>query len=351
MVQGLLLAAAWTQAAVWSEGQQAVEEWLGRTGAVGVSVAVVDDGAEWTAQAGWADREGQDPVRPETLFRLASISKPVCATLTMSLVQRRKLDLDARISRYVPGFPDEGCAITLRRVLSHTAGIRGYRPGRPDVFYRSLSTAEAVELIRNSPLRFEPGTAYGYSTHAFALAVAAMERAAGRPYRELLRFGVSRWGMDSLDVEVGAEAKPERTALYSATSLGPAVRVLRREDISWKAGGGGLEGTALHVARFGLAVLRAKIVGTRERDAMWTPVRLPNGRSTGYGLGWASDPATAWHSGGQQGCSSFLLVDRRRGVSAAVLCNTGGVDAGSLAKTLRDLWVGRASGLRAGADR
>ncbi len=348
MVQGVLLAAAWGQAAAWTDGERAVQEWLDRSRAVGVSVAVVDDAAEWTAQAGWADREERAPVRAETLFRLASISKAVCATLTMGFVQRRRLDLDAGVSRYVPGFPDERGAITLRRVLSHTAGIRGYRPGRPDVFFRPLSTAEAVGLIRHSPLRFEPGTAYGYSTHAFALAVASMERAAARPYREILRLGASRWGMDSLDVELSTEDKPQRTALYTAAKEGPAVRVAKREDISWKAGGGGLEGTALHVARFGLAVLRGKIVGSREREAMWTPVRLPNGRSTGYGLGWACDRATASHAGGQQGCSSFLLVDRRRGLSVAVLCNTGGLDAGSLARTLRDLWVDRGSA-RAGA--
>ncbi|MEJ5171501.1 MAG: serine hydrolase domain-containing protein, partial [Fimbriimonadales bacterium] len=215
MVHALVVAAVLGHGPAWTEGEAAVEDWLRGNRAVGVSVAVVEDGAEWTAQAGFADREAEKPVQATTLFRLASISKAVCATLTMGFVQRRMLDLDARVSRSVPGFADERGAITLRRVLSHTAGIRSYRAGRPDVFHRPLSTEEALGLIRHSALRFEPGTAYGYSTHAFVLPVAAMERVAKLPYREILRLGVSRWGMDSLDVEISTEYRAVLCGLSS----------------------------------------------------------------------------------------------------------------------------------------
>ena len=94
----------------------------------GASAAVVENGAiVWTKGFGLADVEEQVPARPETEYRLGSVSKPISAVAAMTLVQQHKLDLDAPVQKYCPAFPQKQWPVTTREVLSHTSGIRHYR--------------------------------------------------------------------------------------------------------------------------------------------------------------------------------------------------------------------------------
>src|SRR5262249_3659614 len=96
--------------------------------APGVVVAVVEGGEyEWSKGFGKADLENDGPVNPQTLFRLASVSKPSTAGAAMQLSRRGKLDLDAPIQKYGPAFPEKSKPIPTRELLGHRAGIRHYR--------------------------------------------------------------------------------------------------------------------------------------------------------------------------------------------------------------------------------
>ena len=95
-----------------------------------------------------------------------------------------------------------------------------------------------------------------------------------------------------------------------------------REDNSWKYAGGGMESTALDLARFGDLVRRAKLVSETGRDVMWTRAKLSDGTEIGYGLGWgvAADRSQMSHTGSQQGALAScalaareVLADRRAG--------------------------------------
>lgn len=309
--------------------------------AVGVSIAIAHQKGSTYAAAGFADRESQRAVKPETLFRLASISKTVTATCTMQLVEKKKLDLNVGISKYVNGFDDRDGAITLAKVLGHTSGIRHYLDGKDDASFAPTTTEQAIAKITNDALLFKPGEKYSYSTHAFAIPVAAIEKVSGMTYRDYLRANISLVAAPSLDCEVSAEDKPLRTSLYTKTDAEAKLET-KREDISWKVGGGGLESTAADLAKYGLAVSTGKLLGKEARATMWTKQTLNNGKRTGYGLGWdLGVDGLARHGGGQQGCSSYLLVDYKRNISVAVLCNTGGVDAAKLADKLYKLWLER----------
>lgn len=319
--------------------EELVKQFIAKEGAVGVSVAIVDKSFYWTCQAGFASREQKRPVNKNTLFRLGSISKPIAATLAMSLVQQGKLDLDKGISAYAAGYPDHNGTITLRRVLCHTSGIRHYTKDVDDVFYEPMSTKESLDRIKNDALLFEPGEKYSYSTHAYTLVVAAVESASRKPYRDYLRTYISRRGQKSIDCEVIADAKSERTDLYSKASP-QAKWEEKRQDISWKTGGGGLEATALDVARFGSSAASGRFLRPDALKAMWTKQKLNDGSFLGNGLGWdLSKDGFARHSGGQQGCSAYLLVDRKRHIGVAVMCNTEGMPVSKLAEDLYNAYL------------
>jgi serine beta-lactamase-like protein LACTB, mitochondrial len=79
-----------------------------RSGIPGLSAALVLNGElQWTKGFGTADLENDVPAKPETVYRIASISKPITATAVMQLAESGKLDLDAPIQKYVPSFPEK----------------------------------------------------------------------------------------------------------------------------------------------------------------------------------------------------------------------------------------------------
>jgi serine beta-lactamase-like protein LACTB, mitochondrial len=306
---------------------------------VGMVVAAVDDGeVVFEHGSGERDREAKLAAEPDTLFRLASVSKPVTATIAMQLVEERKLDLDAPVGKWVPDLGEPLAKLRPCQLLSHTSGIRHYAALRFDNGTTHRTTAEALALFAKDPLLFEPGTKFSYSTHAFTLAVAAIESASGASFVDRVRALAERAGARSLDCEVASESKPKRSALYVLSKAGEAVDCGPREDLSWKYGGGGLESTACDVARFADAVLRAKVVAKESRDRMWTRAKLADGSSTQYGLGWSvsANGKAVSHTGSQQGASSALLVLRDEGIAIAVLANTEGANVNDLVPKLRE---------------
>ncbi len=316
--------------------QDLVTQFLAKEKAVGVAVAVVDGSKTWQFEAGFSDRDQNKEVIPATLFRLGSVSKPVGATLAMSLVQEGKLDLDKGVSAYVAGFPDANGTITLRRILSHTSGIRHYSKDKNDTFYEPKTTPEALAVFKDDPLLFKPGEKYSYSTHAYTVVVAAVESASKMSYREYLQTYISRRSAPSLDCEAIKDSKPERTELFTKEGK----QYGKRQDISWKIGGGGLESSAIDVAKFGVAVADGSLLHPKTLKSMWTKQKLNDGKLIGAGLGWdLSKKGFARHAGGQQGCSAYLLVDQKKKIAVAVMCNTDGMPVGKLAQDLYQAYV------------
>ncbi len=326
--------------ALATELREVAEAYRVEHGIVGMSIAVIDDGAVIADVAlGSRDREAKLAVESATLFRLASVSKPVTATAIMQLVDAKKLALDSDVHGYVRDLEPKLGALTLRRILSHTSGLRHYRIDRVDGGTLHRSTSEALELFVHDELLFEPGTKYSYSTHAFTLAHACVESASGLAFPEYIHARIAKGVAPSLACEVASEREPARSALYTKTAVGVVLRSEPREDLSWKYGGGGLESTAVDLARFCDAVLRAKLVSASARDLMWTPAKLNDGSALDYGLGWRIEEQgnAVRHSGSQQGSSSTMLIVRDAELVIVVLTNTENGDAPGLMPKLREL--------------
>lgn len=301
-----------------------------REGIVGVSVAIASRGKVTTYEGGFADREAKKKVTAETRFRLGSISKPVTAVLVMKQVERGKLNLHQGVSVWIKGFDDKGGKVNLRRVLSHTAGIRHYQSGKIDAQFRPFTVAEGLAVFAKDPLLFEPGEKYSYSTHGLTLAAAALETAAGTSFADL----VASLGFDSLRVEERSK-EGVRSRLYAKATPFPRLEA-KEEDISWKAGGGGMESTAAELAKFAYGVMDGSLVRPASRAQMWTRQSLNNDRLTAYGLGWSAMSNGKWgHSGSQQGCSTLMICDPSAKKAVVVMANTSGV--GPAVKRLADL--------------
>src|SRR5215468_5464606 len=160
-----------------------------KIGAPGMTVAVaLGDRPVFAEGFGRADVENDVPCAPETVFRIASISKPIAAVAVLQLEERGRLSLDDPVRKYVPAFPPKGDAvITLRHVLTHTSGIRHYAPGEMESRAPYRTVTDALAVFKDDPLLFAPGTRYSYSSYAYNMLAAVVEAVSGLGYDAYLK--------------------------------------------------------------------------------------------------------------------------------------------------------------------
>ncbi|WP_192456683.1 serine hydrolase domain-containing protein [Musicola keenii] len=351
--------------------QAVVQQALNDRRLVGAAVLVALDGKLIHRQAaGFADRESERPMTTETVFRLASVSKPIVSTAAMALIAQGRLDLDAGIEYWLPEFqPRLGdgspARITVRQLLSHTAGL-GYRffetaanepyaqAGVSDGMDASgITLGENLRRLAGVPLLYAPGTAWGYSLATDVLG-ALIARVHGTPLdlavKQLVTgpLGMADTGFVARDAPrvatpyVNDTPQPHRLAEGETVSafegaLGIAYSPARIFDAqAFPSGGAGMAGTAEDLMRLldtlrqgGGALLPDELVEEMGRDQTGGR-ELPDAPGFGFGLGFsvlrdpqrAASPESAgtWRWGGAYGHSWF--VDRARGVSVIALTNT-----------------------------
>lgn len=328
----------------------AVTRFMAATHVPGIAVAVVLHGdPAWAKGYGMADLENAAAVTPHTLFRLASVSKPITAVAAMRLWERGKLDLDAPVQRYCPSFPEKPWPITTRELLGHLAGIRHYKsdsqddPETGNTKHFTDGIAAGIAFFANDALIAKPGTKFNYSTMGYTLVGCAVASAGGATYPDVVRESVFLpAGMTETVVDDQLAIIKHRTRFYHKDSTG---RVFNADllDASYKVPGGGWLSSATDLARFESALFHDKLLRRSTRTLMWTAQHTASDSSTGYGLGWGINERDCLHcvghTGGQQGTSTIVLLEPNHDTGVVVLANMDGVNVYELARSLL-LFVG-----------
>ena len=311
---------------------------------------------------GLANVENQDPVQPDTLFRIASISKPITAVAVLQLVGDGFLKLDDRVFQILHRFqPPEGADrdprlddITVRHLLQHSGGWdqgRSYDPmWNTGIVEEELGVSKPVscpDVIRfmlGQPLDFDPGTEYAYSNFGYCLLGRVIEERTGQPYEQYVKervlapIGVSRMHIggtlpeDRADREATYYGFPGQELAYSAVPNTP-------QRVPWPDGGfhlktmdahGGWVASAIDLVRFATSVDGSKpppVIGPQAVQMMVARPAPPlwQGSSYYYGMGWlvspVGDDANWWHDGSLPGTYA-LLVRTHDGFAWAVLFNS-----------------------------
>jgi CubicO group peptidase (beta-lactamase class C family) len=327
---GFLVATSLAAQERFDEVRRRIQTAREKVGAPGLTVAVAQGDREVFAEGfGTADVENDVPCGPETVFRIASISKPVAAVAILQLTERGRLSLDDPLRKYVPAFPPKGDAvITVRHVLTHTSGIRHYAPGEMDsrVSYRTVTDALAV--FKDDPLLFAPGSRYSYSSYGYNMLAAVVEAVSGLSYDAYLKervFGPA--GLTTTFLEHQGDIVKHRGRQYEME--GGTLRNAPLADLSVKWAGGGVISTVEDLVRFSVALDQGKLLRPESLRQMYTPGTLNDGTVLDYALGWdvrtdAAGQRWVAHSGGATGGSSYLLRSPEDGTAVAVLCNLAG---------------------------
>jgi serine beta-lactamase-like protein LACTB, mitochondrial len=293
----------------------------------GMSVAVgVDGKLVWAEGFGLADLEQCVPVSPRTKFRIGSTSKSLTSAGAALLYDQKRLELDAPIQRYVPGFPDKGHPISTRQLLGHLGGIRDYNAEESKTLDRDVyrSVSESLKRFKDDPLAAVPGTKWIYSTYGYVLASAAIEGASGQDFLSFMHDKVFLpLGMQDTLADESAEIISDRARWYTVMSDG-SYRNTPYEDLSYKWAGGGFLSTSVDLARFGSALLKPGFLAQNTLTMIFSRQKTSGGKNTNYGLGWfihdgGKDGTERQfeHSGGIAGSSSWLVIYPDQGVVIA----------------------------------
>lgn len=382
------------------EGLQSYERVLGEIlrewDIPGAAVAVTRNGRLVYARGlGYADRQRQVAVQPESLFRIASLSKPITAVSVLKLVEQKRLGIDDSVFELLsragtipadaPRDP-RWCGITVRHLLQHSGGfdrdvsgdpmfklrqiadaLAGLSPSGPPEGERAplvdqdvppADTGMILRYMLGQPLDFDPGTRYAYSNFGYSVLGRVIEAVTGKSYEEYVRGEVLA-PMGIHGMRLGRSSDGQRAAgevqyygHQSVTAGGAADSATPLRSDGWfylepLDAHGGWIASAVDLARF-LAHCDGRPCPPDLLDAQTLalmtarPAFSPDDAPSWYGLGWSVRPAGSdqnwWHMGSMPGTAS-LMVRAHNGLSWAVLLNRRDSGRGGLNGTVdRRMW-------------
>ena len=239
----------------------ALPRWMAKREVPGVAIGIVIDGnVAWVKGYGYADKDRGILVTENTVFQAASISKAVSAWMVMKLVEQGRLQLDVPISAYLtrwrlPPSRFDSDKVTLRRILSHTAGlsVSGYSGFMPGVRLQTLEESlTAAKDAANQPLAivFPPGSGLHYSGGGYTLLQLVVEGATRQPFAEFAQKAVlTPLGMNDSTLKASQAVKNQMAVAYD--QAGDAL-----PDYRFTAeAAAGLRTTAQDLARFVAALM------------------------------------------------------------------------------------------------
>jgi CubicO group peptidase (beta-lactamase class C family) len=311
---------------------------------IGLSAIVVHRGVEVASVSlGFADLEHRVPVTADTRFGIASITKAFTGLALLKLHEAGRVDLDAPIQRYVPGFPVKpGGTITPRLLASHLAGIRHWREERTPALYAQHfdDVNDILPLFKDDTLISRPGAAANYSSYGYNLLGAAIQAASGAKYDEYVRREIiDKLGLRDTGYDDVRRVLPRRAKRYSYfhpwTFVVDSNAVYRVPDwdYSHNMAGGNMYSTAGDLIRLGRAVQRPGFLSRKSFDLLYSRTKIDTlsaSMTFGFFVTEAGEsPRRANIGGSNAGLQSGLFVYPDDDLIIAVLSNTWGIGARS----------------------
>lgn len=272
---------------------------------------------------GYSNIETKAPVDPlNTVFRIASASKPIAATTLALMVEENTLDLDTSFYKYVPYYPQKSSDFTIRQLAGHTAGIRGYK-GKEYALNRPFSIKEGIEIFKDDDLLFIPGTDYFYTSYDWVLVSLAMQETSSTPFSDYVEQTVLKpLGLFDTYPELPDDKNKNRATFYTK-KVSEFVKAVPVNNL-YKLAGGGYLSTTADLAKFGQAYLDKKIAKEAVINQFITTQKIGDS-PTYYGLGWQTSldnkgrPYFGHVGNGVGGYSNFFIYPQQNVVIALLI--------------------------------
>lgn len=317
--------------------------------AAGMSVGVLRGNDTLVLKGyGMADLELDVPTPPHPVYEIGSVTKQFTAAAMLVLEQEGKLSLDDELTKYLPDYPTAGNRITLRRLLDHTSGIKGYTeiPKFQTIMTRKLARDSLVALFKDMPFDFPTGAGMVYNNSAYFLTGMIIEKVSGMSYGDFVtkRF-FEPLGMR--DSHYCSERKIVKNRAHGY-DMGPGGELVLKGylDHTYPYAAGSLCSSAADLLTWLAALHGGKVLSEAAYRALITPDTLNDGTRLRYAKGVslntvAGHPAIE-HGGGINGYLTESIWLPNEQMAVAVLVNTAGpVSADSVAASIVEVVLGR----------
>ncbi|MBM4171285.1 MAG: beta-lactamase family protein [Ignavibacteria bacterium] len=292
---------------------------------------------------GYANAELKVKNSPSTKFRIASMTKAFTAVLVLQFVEEGKMHLDSTVSVYLPNYPKENSSrITIRQILSHTAGIPHYQ-SMPDFFYFNsflpYKHDEFLKLFWDRELLFEPGTDFSYSSFGYYLLGFILETISGKSYSQLIEVRIfDKLKMNNTSVDNHKTILSNRASGYE--KINNELVNANYRNMSTALATGDLISTVGDLYLWDRALYKNALLSAESKALLFRP-NLNN-----YGFGWYNknvavpekDSVRAiYHTGSTNGFRSIIyrLVDKKAVI--IILCNLDSSDIYGLSDAIKNI--------------
>ena len=308
----------------------------------GASVIVIRDGRVILRRAyGMADLDRHAAARPETDYRLASVSKQFTAMAVMLLVRDGKVRYDQSVREILPELPAGAQSVTVRHLFNHTSGLPDYEDLIPDSQTTQVSDRDVLALLAHKDtLYFSPGSEYRYSNSGYVLLGLIVERISSLSFADFLRARIfAPLGMKASVAHVdGVDTVPNRAYGYSPDGAG--FKATDQSVTSATLGDGGIYTNVDDLVHWDQALYGETLVDAATLRLATTPPALPKGAETQYGFGWFVDTyrnERRWrHTGETSGFRNAIQRFPGRRFTVIVLTNRNGGEPAAIAERIAD---------------
>jgi CubicO group peptidase (beta-lactamase class C family) len=274
---------------------------------------------------GLADIETGQPLRPDSVFRIASVTKQFAAAGLLTLVEAGKVDLDAPLSEILPDLGG-AASVTVRQLLNHTAGLKDYTgtPGYGEQLERDLSTAQLIDLFEEAAPDFQPGESWAYSNSGYVLVGAVIEAVTGLPWHVYLNRALFQpLGMTQTGYALNPDLQAQEVTGYSHD--GRAVAPMHPMSMTQPHAAGALVSTVDDLLRWNRALHEGSVLNDETYARMVTPSAQSLAAGTGYSMGFYNERVrqdrVLRHGGAIFGFSSSLAYAPEADITVVVLEN------------------------------
>jgi D-alanyl-D-alanine carboxypeptidase len=311
-----------------------------RHGIPGQAVLIVRNGEVlYRGSHGLADRETGQPVRPEDIFPVFSVSKLFASILIMQLVERGEVALDEPAHRYLPDLPERWRAIRVDEFLNHVSGVPEYFEADP--FPKAIPPTQdvAFRAIADKPLQFATGTTTRYTQTNFLVLGRILEARYGMPYRQVVDERIIK-PLGLQHTYLGKSHVPQGKMVSSYR--GENGKLIADPVIDWPEYGNvhaGLSSTVDDLGAFLKAVWDGRLVKRETLLRLWKPYRHRDGGTGWFASGWDYETSGRYKQVGHDGGNKVrarLIFDEALGEATVIIYLTNGSATNVWTRTLTD---------------
>lgn len=235
---------------------------------------------------GEADLELNVAMKPEHIFEIGSVTKQFTAVSILMLMEQGKLNLDDKITQFIPDYPTRGNNITIHQLLTHTSGIKDYTRMKAlrDIARKDLTPTELIDFFKNEPLDFTPGEQFKYDNSGYIILGYIIEKISGMSYADFVEknifkkagMAVSLYGSHEKIIKNRASGYQDRNGLVNTDYI----------SLTLPYAAGSIMSSVDDLLKWQEALKNNVLVKKETIEKAFTNYTLNNGEKINYGYGW-----------------------------------------------------------------